>query len=299
MTLKTIEKTQSILLSDIETFYGKNDIDKVISLIDTYSNMTQLINNELYNERIENIIINLSKRIGFISKKEIKDDSVIVFYDQIGSTVCLSEQYIDGIIELGYRLVYIYENPYYNISEGLKNKLLQKNVECYFYNSSSRYNQRNLSLDIFSKVENSRCSKLIVQSPAYGALSSIVLSGLDNVRRYRVVPGDHHFYIGVKSTDYFFEFRPYGITRAVSERNISPDRIIKLPYYPITNLNCDFKGFPVEVVGKKIIVTAGDTYKFIGSDIFYDICKRIDLYRYNIYREIHHNLIYKNSDIPF
>lgn len=277
MTLKTVEKTQSILLSDIEACYSKNDLKNLVSLIDTYSNMTQLINNELYNDVIETILDNTSQKIGFVSKNEMKDESIIVFYDQIGSTVCLSEQYIDGIIELGYKLIYIYENPYFTISEILKSKLVQNNVESYFFNCSSKYNQQELILEIYSIIDNSKCSKLIVQSPAYGALCSIVLFGLNNVMRYRVVPGDHHFYIGVKCTDYFFEFRPYGITRAIRERNISPSRIIKLPYYPIINIKCDFKGFPVETAGKSVVVTAGDTYKFFGSDIFYEICEKIAL----------------------
>ena len=75
--------------------------------------------------------------------------------------------------------------------------------------------------------------------------------------------------------NYFIEFRPFGWSASVYERHIPKEKIFNLNYYPILDEFIPFAGLPKGTQGKVIIGAGGSTYKFQGSDFFYEAVNTI------------------------
>lgn len=276
LTLTDIEKCYSQIKWDIERNLRYGNVARTIRLMDTYAGVAQLINDRFRDDDIEHWMVELAEtQLSIVTCTADKDSKRIVFYDQIGSTVCLGLQYIRGLIANGYEVLYIFESPIYKVNSNLLAELENNHIRYLVYNSDIKNNNKLLALarKIQQEIVDFNPARLIVHAPAFGALGCVVLYSLRGVVRYRIVPGDHHFYLGCGCTDYFFEFRNFGIKVAVEQRHIDKKQLFKLPYYPIVDRFVEFQGFPAGVEGKICFAAAGAPYKFYGSHWFFDFAK--------------------------
>ena len=279
MNLDDIIKVQQTIKKDVKRSLIKGNIQKAIQLIDCFADFTQRFNNILRDDDIEDSIKEISDKY-IESSIDIKegDENTVVLYDQIGTTACLGVQYLRGLIACGYKVTYIYEQ-YGNlpdISASLLKEINSYGVEYHLINSTSVFKNGNfIGNEIRDLIISANPSRIIVHPQAMGALGMSVLYSIRGAKKFRVVPGDHHFYLGYDCFDHFIEFRPFGWSTAVYERKINPSSIYNLSYYPIIDEFVEFRGFPKEVEGKVIIGAGGATYKFQGSDIFYELLEGI------------------------
>lgn len=270
--LNSIHKVYAVVKKDIIGFYNNKKYAHFIRLCDLYANVVREINDILVDDEIEELLRSFSiENIERKSSCEISyNPKRIVLYDQIGTTVCLGLQYLRGLIDSGYEVLYIYESQQSVIDKNLLNELVEKKVN-FFIHQEKKINVVLLANEIRKEIIDFGAKKLIIQSPASGALGCAVLYSLPNITKYRVVPGDHHFYLGVKCVDYFFEFRNYGVYFATQRRGIRLEQIYKNPYYPIISEFDTFHGFPFNIKNKIVILTGGAEYKFFGSELFFDV----------------------------
>lgn len=279
MNLGDIFEVQQIIKKDVKRSLIKGNIQKAIQLIDCFADFTQRFNNILRDDDIEDCIKEISEKY-IDSAVDIKegDENTVVLYDQIGTTACLGVQYLRGLLACGYNVIYIYER-YGNLSEisaSLFKEIKTCGVEYHLINSASVFkNGSFVGNEIRDLIIRTNPSRIIAHPQAMGALGMSVLYSIRGAKKFRIVPGDHHFYLGYDCFDHFIEFRPFGWSTAVYERNINPSSIYNLSYYPIIDEFVDFQGFPKEVEGKVIIGAGGATYKFQGSDIFYELLEGI------------------------
>lgn len=276
LTIDDIEKSYSQIKRDIEHCLERGRVARTIELIDTYAYVVQLINNLFRDDDIERWMEHIAEtQLGLVVCEPGQNNKKIVFYDQIGSTICLGLQYIRGLIANGYEILYIFESSVYVINPNLLQELENNQIQYFVYNSN--INDQNELLALARKIRQDildyNPSRLIMHSPAFGALGNIVLYSIRGIMRYRIVPGDHHFYLGYGCIDYFLEFRDFGLKIAVEQRHIKKEQLFKLPYYPIVDRFLEFQGFPSEVKGKIIFAASGGTYKFYGSNWFFEFAK--------------------------
>lgn len=270
LSLAVVHKVYYKLKKDIGRHFIKRDIWNTLRLIDTYANIAHSINDIMRDDELEHYLSDVAKQYVMTKQCTDADNKKVVFYDQIGTTVCLGLQYIRGLKANGYEILYIYENfsgvgP---TSSLLLEELKKSGINVIEY--PNKEFQENTIIFIAQKIQKDiidfHPSKLFIHSPSCGALGSAVLYSLQGITRYRIVPGDHHFYIGYDCIDYFIEFRDYGISQAIYNRHIEINKIIKLPYYPIIDTTEQFKGFPPITKEKIVFATAGAEYKFLGSE---------------------------------
>lgn len=273
MNLKDIVKIQDVLKKDMKKALNKGKVEKTIQLIDCFADTTQRINNILRDDDVEDAIKTLSQKYIDSSGDIVNGDSnTIVMYDQIGTTACLGVQYLRGLVACGYKIIYIFENYNFNasIASGLRKEVEKYCSEYYEFNSRNVYqNGKFLGNTIREIIIKANPSKIIVHPQATGALGMVVMHSIKGSRKFRIVPGDHHFYIGYDCFDHFIEFRPFGWSTAIYERHIPASKIYSLSYYPIIDEFVSFQGFPEGTKGKVILASGGATYKFQGSNDFY------------------------------
>jgi glycosyltransferase involved in cell wall biosynthesis len=273
ITLKLCKRILSTIKGGLRESLDEKSYGKALRDIDCYARVAQLVNFEYRDDEIEIILKDISeKNLKPIEKIEGAENKKIVFYDQIGTTACLALQYLRTLKSLSYEIFYIYESNKENIKPALLSELNNLCVKAKIYNEAHSIEKAVL---IQKEIAEYKAKKIIIHSPCYGSLGSVILHSLPCMERYRIVPGDHHFYIGVDCIDHFIEFREYGVNLDVLKRKITIEKIHQLMYYPITDSFEQFQGFPVETKGKLIIGAAGNEYKFHGSTLFFDVAKEL------------------------
>lgn len=165
---------------------------------------------------------------------------------------------------------------------------LQKNKEI-MYNILKKLASYNKADIYFAKSNIKKCneivekiiyfqpSKILYHSAPWDTIGYVILSYFDKsaIDRFLINLTDHAFWIGRDCIDFFLEFRSYGANISLNHRNIESKKLLIIPYYPIQNSEIEFKGFPFNSNGKKIILSGGSLYKIYGNSIFLDIVRYI------------------------
>jgi len=276
MQLIKVEKTYNKFKELSINSYHRRNFDSFISLADNAANIASIFNSIYYDEVFEDYfkkiaIENIKKPINFI-----KYNRKIVFYDEIGTVACLSVQYILALIELEYEILYIFHSDTRILSPFIL-KILEGYDKCKIVITDSLQTDKVDKIKfLYNEITTFGPEKAILHTPAAGALGAILWYSLEYITRFRVVPGDHHFYFGVNCTDYFLEFRNFGYTTAIEKRNIDKNKIFIQPYYPLLHNTIDFQGFPVDISKGITIFSAASPYKVYGeNDKYFNIIKKI------------------------
>lgn len=277
MTIKEIEKCQSVIKEQIKKSLKKNEIERALKQIDTYADFNHRVNNILRDDEIESYLKAIASSFSDYQYRKDLDKNTVIFYDQIGTSICLGLQYIRGLIKNNYKVIYIYEGWNHKIDEAFLDEIKTYNIEYYIYDSRYQYYKNGVYIgdEIRNCILNTNAAKLILHPDAPGALGATILYSLHDVEIFRIVPGDHHFFVGYDFVKQFIHFRSFGIMTSIIDRNISVSRNSLLPFYPIIKNNYEFAGFPKQADGKIVVLTAGAEYKYLGSNLFYDQCLRI------------------------
>lgn len=276
LTLREIEKVYNKVKKLVYKSYNTNNIDNIIKYTDILCFCVYRFNWIFSDKAIEDLLLKVSQDNFKCEIDTVNlDNNRIVFYDQIGSIDCLGLQYIRGLISAKYEILYIFESSTRKCSPKLLDELNNYNKARIICVDSSKPNKRVLIEELRNQIIDFKPSKALLHSPAEGAFGVILWNSLVGINRFRIVPGDHHFYLGVNCADYFIEFRKFGYTTAIQKRVIDKSKIFILPYYPIVG-NSDFHGFNIDVNNKIIIFSAGAAYKIYGeNDLYFEILKSI------------------------
>jgi hypothetical protein len=228
-----------------------------------------------HDEEMENILQDIAKKLitnrtfSHISKR-------VVFYDYFSlDNRGLTEQYIQGLIDNDYEILYITLQSKNDKMEQILKKIngYQKS-RIYFVKSKNNIQK---CYEIIDTIIDFRPSKILYHSAPWDTVGFVVMAHLGSykIERFLINLTDHAFWLGCSCSDYFFEFRNYGINISLDHRHIKNDQLLILPYYPVQNSALKFQNFPFNASGKKIIISGGSLYKIYGDTIFFDIVKWI------------------------
>lgn len=271
LTIEDVQKAYDIIKSDIKNSISRGKIERSFELLDQYAIICQGINDHFRDDEIESYLKQISSIILPVAtlNGNVREKS-IVFYDQIGTTVCLGLQYLRALVDLGYDITYVFESPIRHAKEVLLNEVKSCCKSYYIFEGKSTVEK---AKEIQRIILESGSSKLITHFSAEGALAACVLYSLSGIERYRIVPGDHHYHMGIDCYEHYFDYRDFAIKVSVEERKVPMTKVHRLTYYPIIDSQEPFKGFPGQTKNNVVILAAGAEYKFHGSSWFFDFSK--------------------------
>ena len=229
-------------------------------------------------DEIENCIKDISLNV--IQKKKQKYEPVknrYIFYDQIGNGRVLALQYLRALMAWDVEILYVLETGRHSLPDTIIPEIENyKKAEVYILPNNIE-DQMEKVQEIYDKIFDYQAEKVFFHSPAEGAFGVMLWNSLPKeIVRYRIVPGDHHYYLGVNVTDYSVGFRPFGLAIDRQRRGYHPEQLLSQPYYPLIFNKNNFQGFPIEETNDKIILLSGASiYKIYGSDIYFEIVKHI------------------------
>ena len=258
-------------------YYFKNKkYKKAIDYFDKCAILMHSINTIYYDSDIESTLIEISRKLIQRSKPNLPVQNKFVFYDQIGSDKVLSIQYIKALISADVDFLYVLDKGRHTDANEILN-ILKTYSKAKVLEIPYKLDEKLQQVQVIhDKIIDYCPSKIFIISPAEGAFGCLLISSLYGIERIRIVPGDHHFYLGVDCVDRFIEFRDFGKAIARQKRHIANDKLLTLQFYPIIPQSSFFIGFPKECKGKIKIYSGGASYKISGyNNIFINLLKQI------------------------
>lgn len=246
-------------------------VDKALKLLNIAARWMFNFNIIYSDCRIDNLIIDISKKIFGDRKVYDKDDSCYVFIDSILTDRCLAYQYLYALTKLNKHIVYIaHGKSFTNNPEVIKllNEYCNSNI--YFFKTSKSIIDD--AIKINKIILSYKPSGIFLHLLPDDVLSLLSIYSISSVSIFNIDLQDHAFWIGSSLIDYNFIFRSYGENLSKTQRGLALEKLIRLPYFPINYPNISFNGFPQLPQDAIRIFTGGSSYKMLGKqDVFFKI----------------------------
>jgi glycosyltransferase involved in cell wall biosynthesis len=259
-----------------QNLFEEDDLESCLDIIVTASRIAYHLNFCLQDQKLEDLLSKISQKISCGTKKENLKDR-FVFYDYFGwDNRGLTQQYIRALISWDCEFLFVFENtPTENMSSKILSELKnypKAKILC-IDNKLSKIEKIKFLSDAINDYQP---QKAFLHLAPWDVIGICVWNILSHIQRYQINLTDHAFWLGTNCIDYCIEFRDYGYNLSKKHRNISEDKLLIQPYYPIIDDQIPFQGFPVETKGKITIISGSSYYKvFGGNELFFKLLANI------------------------
>ena len=240
--------------------------------------------NDFCDDELESYLDNIANTC-FKSICSDKNFKRIVFYNgQIVDFGALTEQYLDYFIDNNYEVLFIVPNKKNTLAgQNILKKIEAAEKVQLFIPTAKR--PRDKISQIREQISAFNPEKAFLHFLPNDVTGFCSFTNLQHIKRYYIVHNDHTFWLGKKCSDFFIEFRGFGISVAMERRKISKNRILYLPFYPIKGKN-PFQGFPFDRSRKIVAVSGATIYKYLLDT---------ELRYFHVIKE----LLYENENLIF
>lgn len=253
-----------------------DNLMRSISCIEIACKIAYQINFIFVDYELEGLIQKISSKL--LPKNAIATElKKVVFYDCFASSNRgLTQQYLRALVKLDVEILFIAMVDPSNLDARIKKEFSKyKNVEiaCISQNGMSLLEQINL---LYAEIVKFSPSKAFFHMTPWDVVGNVVWNAFPEVERYQINLTDHAFWLGIKCSDYFLEFRNYGYNLSWQYRGIGKDKLLLLPFYPITE-STPFQGLPETTYPHTVkLFSGGAVYKVYGRDgLFLEIIRDI------------------------
>lgn len=256
--------------------------EKALTLIGVLSNLLYNTNQYFVDEELERYTECLAETILCRTTLDSVDGNKVLFYDGFGlDNRGLAQIYLKGLCKNGYEVIYAVDKSRQDYIPEIKSVLSKFKSEIVFIENGTIINKAKKLREIITEYKPK--SAFIYTYPSDTASIIAFESVCGEIKKYLINLTDHAFWLGRNSFDYIIEFRDYGASISLRDRNIKKDKIVKLPFYPNIDVDLNFEGFPFDFDREKqeVFFSGGGLYKTFGeNDRYYKLVERI-LNRYD------------------
>lgn len=281
-TLGEIEKKRKAVDGIIRRLYRiishyilKKDYETALEAISACAELEYYWNQFYVDEYLEKALSDIRKRIIETPRQQGESDKqTVLFYDGFGyDTRGLMLNYIDALLSLGYRVVYVTIDTAREKQPTLDNIAAHRDfIREYLPDSRKTVILMKHLSGIFAKYRPAKAFLYILPYDVAGIAVFANYEGI--VERYQINLTDHAFWLGKYAFDYCIEFRDYGAVVSRSFRGIDQAKLLKLPLTPYVDDTIAFAGFPFEAEGYKVVFSGGGLYKtFDENNTYYKLVR--------------------------
>lgn len=279
--MDNIEKVEKFLNSThkkiIKNFQNGN-YRKTLLLIKSYANIMYSYNQIYTNLEIEEMLhktINSAYQKPNLKQSEL-DEQTVIFYDGFGiDDRGLAQIYLKALCKR-YNVIYITSISNKKRIHHIIELLETTNNTIHYIKEENIMLCINELVDVTNKIKPKNMFLYTQPNDIVGISFFELFEGI--IYRYQINLTDHAFWLGTKSFDYCIEFRDYGASISEEYRNVSKEKLLKLPFYPNINYLQEFEGYPFEFdeTKNKFIFSGGALYKTFGDgNKYYQIIEKI------------------------
>jgi len=277
-----INKTEAVkdfefIKNKAKKYFKNNSFDKSLACVELACRIAYHLNFKYCDDDLEQLMVDFSIKFNQWHDFSNNGSSLkIVFYDCFGlDSRGLTQQYIRALNEWNVPFLYILENDacIEQSKEILQELQNMKHAEILIV--SSKLSNLERIKTIGDAIMTFKPNKALLHMSPWDVVGNVVWNAFPSIVKYQINLTDHAFWLGKECSDFFLEFRDYGVNISNKERRIDIEKLLILPYYPI-QLDIPFKGFPVSTEGKTVLFSGGSFYKMYGeNDTFFKLLKRV------------------------
>lgn len=187
----------------------------------------------------------------------------------------LTQQYIRALIAMNAAFLYVSVYPDINRQKDIRSELASYSLATTCFIDKKMTNRERLNV-IIDCVKSYQPKVAIAHVFPWDPIPFMLFDLANNMRVYNINFTDHAFWIGSSIIDYNIEFRSFGMTISIEKRGLNKEQLICLPFYPITQLNETFQGFPELPQDAIKIFSGGSFYKMMGDDDrYFKLCDKL------------------------
>lgn len=276
VTIQEIQHVFDKIKSLAEKEFENKNYELSLKYIEAAADVAYSFNWKYTDEVLENLLTAISSAIITEKPAFIPIQRRIVFYDVFAlDNRGLTQQYLRALISWGVELLFIFEGNDLSHSKQIISEIQSYSKAELFVVDASLTKVEKIE-SVYNKIIDFKPEKAFLHLFPSSVVAVSIWNALQEVTRYQINLTDHAFWLGTKCIDYCLEFRDYGCTVSYEKRNLSEDKLLIQPYYPI--MECKpFLGFPSQIPDDAIkIFTGGSYYKMYGkSDLFFKLLKNL------------------------
>ena len=265
-------------MRELRHSYQEGDFFKTICYLRYISAFYYRINYKLTDDELEEITSHTAgKLLGTTVLKNCRQNTVL-FYDNFGlMTRGLANIYINAFVKLNFHVVWVLYDFLPDTAGLQKQYANQNNIEfCVIPKQTIIDRMKDLQRILQSKNPK---HIFVYTTPDDIAGLGVMSTIKGEADRYLIDLTDHAFWIGKCAADWIVGFRNYGYNLAIQYRNIAPEKVLLLPYYPDSREDYPFEGLPFDTDRYEFIFSGGSPYKLEGDSTYPEMVRYI-LIRY-------------------
>lgn len=178
----------------------------------------------------------------------------------------LVQQYLRAMRKCNMRILYVCTASTTSYGKGILKELRDDEKADVLLLSGGSHDVIKQVNEVASTIASFSPSSLFLHLKPWDCVALMVCHALGGVQKYNINLTDHAFWLGASFIDYNLEFRPYGMTVSLEQRNLKQNQLLPIPIYPIEPLGHQFRGIPKLPEGAIIVFTGGAVYKMLGKD---------------------------------
>ncbi len=253
--------------TELQRAYRKGDYFKTVCYLKYLSNFYYTINYKLTDDTLEEITKRVS--IDLLGSTVIKDsdEKRVVFYDYFGLAARgLANIYVNALARNGYYVTWILFEFASEAQEIQKLYEARKNISFCIIPQKSILERMQILQQTLKDIRPRHI--FMYTSPGDVEGVGVMSTVQGDVTRYLIDLTDHAFWLGKCALDYLIGFRNYGYNLALQGREIVPEQIVLLPYYPERREHWEFEGMPFDVTKHAFVFSGGNVYKIEGDTTY-------------------------------
>lgn len=270
----------------VEKALRKNDFNGAMAALELCAELRYRENQIIYDRKLENYLSQLVDKAGEgLQNGNDCDGRTVLFYDGFGlDHRGLSYIYVRALVNLKYKVILVLDGRHETSAEKME-RLVRENCGKVYY-------LRNQSYDCWCRefaeivAKHSPENAFLYSSP-YDTAAMVSFGRFrGKISSFLVNSTDQEYWLGTDVTDYIIEFRDFGASISKEYRNIDPNRLIKLPFYPYVDESKEFMGYPFPYHGDMVVIfSGGQLYKTRDEN--------------QTYYRIVHNALEKHPNVVF
>lgn len=262
-----------------------HNILKSIKYIEASAYWAYNFNWMYYDEELENLLKHISQEITECVDIINLNSNRAVFLDSFClDNRGLTQQYLRAMMRNGMSILYICTANSIKENSDILKELKEYSGSSLVLFNDKRYNPIEKTIVIKKTIEKYNPSHVFLHLTPWETSALMACHSINGPSIYNINLTDHAFWMGASFINFNVEFRLYGTSVSLEKRGLKKSQILFLPYYPITPISLDFKGFPELPSNSIIVFTGGGLYKMLGmNDIFFRMMERILSVSENVY----------------
>ena len=267
--LEFINRYLNKLMTIAESYAVRGEYNFALSALSARCKIQYSINQVYADNRVEELLLEMSKKIITVPTDYHSDINTVLFYDGFGLDLRgWAASFVRALSSLNYNLIYVAPAHQKGNIPHIVSEIARGNGRIEYIEVKNSYLKWVSELNsVFNHYRPHTAFFYTNPNDLSGTLVFDAYEGM--VKRIQVDLTDHAFWIGTKAVDYCVESRDIGASNAIYHRGILKERILKMDCCPYINRDIDPEPLPFDIDREEFVFSGGSLYKTLGDEKLY------------------------------